>query len=151
MRADITHYVTKLSRCLKQRKPTTHINAPLQPISYTAPFQLVSIAFVHLEPNSGGFQYILVIMDHFTRFAQVYATLTNQPRLLLIGCIMTLLCDLGSWRPFITIKERNSKTNFSTNSKNVTVSNKCKQHPITPREMGRLRDSTGHVDAASTT
>ena len=59
---------------LKQRKPATHVNAPLQPIISTAPFQLVSMDFVHLEPSSGGYQYILVIMDHYTRFAQAYAT-----------------------------------------------------------------------------
>ena len=74
MRADITHYVTKVCRCLKQRKPATHVHAPLQPILSTAPFQLVSMDYVHLEPSSGGYQYILVIMDHYTRFAQAYAT-----------------------------------------------------------------------------
>ena len=74
IRADITHYVTKVCRCLKQRKPATLVNAPLQPIISTAPFQLVSMDYVHLEPSSGGYQYILVIMDHYTRFAQAYAT-----------------------------------------------------------------------------
>ena len=64
MRADITHYVTKVCHCLKQRKPTTHVNAPPQPILSTAPFQLVSMDYVHLESSSGGYQYILVIMDH---------------------------------------------------------------------------------------
>ena len=74
MRTDITHYVNNVCHCLKQRKPTTHTRAPLQPINSTAPFQLVSLDFVHLEPSSGGYQYILVIMDHYTRFAQAYAT-----------------------------------------------------------------------------
>ena len=73
MRADITHYVTKVCQCLKQPKPAVHVNAPLQPIISTGPFQLVSMDFVHLEPSSGGYQYILVIMDHYTRFAQAYA------------------------------------------------------------------------------
>ena len=61
-----------LQKCLKQRKPAVHVNAPPQPISSTAPFQLamVSMDFVHLEPSSGGYQYILVIM----RFAQACAT-----------------------------------------------------------------------------
>ena len=36
MRADITHYLKKnVCLCQKQRKPTTHVNAPLQPISST--------------------------------------------------------------------------------------------------------------------
>ena len=74
VRADITHYVTKVCHCLKQRKPATHVSAPLQLIISTAPFQLVSMDYVHLEPSSGRYQYILVIMDHYARFAQAYAT-----------------------------------------------------------------------------
>ena len=74
MRTDITHYVNNVCHCLKQRKPTTHTRTPLQTINSTAPFHLVSLDFVHLEPSSGGYQYILVIMDHYTRFAQAYAT-----------------------------------------------------------------------------
>ena len=74
MRADITHYVTKVCHCLKQRKPATHVSAPLQPIISTALFQLVSMDYVHLEPSSGGYLLTLVIMNHYTRLAQAYAT-----------------------------------------------------------------------------
>jgi hypothetical protein len=74
MKQDITHYVTKVCHCLKSRKPVRNQREPLHPIVTTAPFQMVSIDYLHLETSVGGYQYILVVMDHFTRYAQAYAT-----------------------------------------------------------------------------
>ena len=74
MEDDITHFVTKVWPCLKQRRPNLSTRAPLHSVTTSYPFELVSIDFLHLEVSSGGFEYILVVIDHFTRFAQAYAT-----------------------------------------------------------------------------
>ena len=74
MRNDIEHYTTRVCQCLKQRRPHVPSRAPMQNIVTTQPFELISIDFVHLERSVGGYEYILVLMDHFTRYAQAYAT-----------------------------------------------------------------------------
>ena len=66
MQRDITHFVTLVCSCLKQRRPNLPTHAPLQPIVTNALFELVSIDYKNLERSSGGHIYILVIVDHFT-------------------------------------------------------------------------------------
>ena len=46
----------------------------------SSPLQLVGIDFQHLDPCSGGYEYLLVITDHFTRFVQVYETTNRSAR-----------------------------------------------------------------------
>jgi hypothetical protein len=58
MKNDIEHFITHVCSCVKQRKPTFTNREPLHSISTSAPFELVSIDFVHLERSSGGFEYI---------------------------------------------------------------------------------------------
>ena len=74
MRHDIDNFIHQSCSCLKQRRPHIPIREPLQPIVSTAPFDLISIDFVHLETSTGGYQYILVVVDHFTKFAQAFPT-----------------------------------------------------------------------------
>jgi hypothetical protein len=80
MQRDITHFVTKKCNCLKQRAPAKKTRAPLQNITTYAPLELVSMDFLHLERSTGGYEYILVIIDHFTRFAQAYPTKNKEAR-----------------------------------------------------------------------
>ncbi|XP_033119515.1 uncharacterized protein LOC117118894 [Anneissia japonica] len=77
METNINHYITQECSCVKDKKPSKITRAPLVNIKTSEPFELVSIDFLHLDKCKGGYEYILVVMDHFTRFAQAYPT-TNK-------------------------------------------------------------------------
>ena len=72
MQQEIEHYVTKVCPCLKQRKPHVIHTAPLGSIVTSSPLELICVDFLHLDTCSGGYEYLLVITDHFTRFSQAY-------------------------------------------------------------------------------
>lgn len=76
MRKEIEQYVLSCT-CLKQKTPARETRAPLTNIVTTQPFELVSVDFLHLDKCKGGYEYILTIIDHFSGFAQAYAT-TNK-------------------------------------------------------------------------
>ena len=78
MQHEIEHF--NVCTCVKQKHPHVPPRAPLQPILTNAPFDLISLDFLHLDRSSGGYEYILVIIDHFTRYAQAYATKNKAAR-----------------------------------------------------------------------
>ena len=71
-----------ISHCLRcvSRKTTQKIAAPLVNITTSFPLELVCMDFLKLEPDRSGYQYILVITDNFSRYAQAVPTRDNSSR-----------------------------------------------------------------------
>ena len=67
MKRDMEHSVQKACPCLKKWKPARHKKGPLMNLTSTMQFDLVSADYVHQEKSKGGAEYLLVIVDHFTR------------------------------------------------------------------------------------
>ncbi len=74
MLGDIERYIGEECQCLSQQKPRRHQEAVLQSIHSSAPLELITIDYLHLEKSVGGYEYILLVVDHFTRYVQGYAT-----------------------------------------------------------------------------
>ena len=72
MKDDIEHYVQDVCVCLSQRSSRKLPVAPLQSVNTNRPLDLVSIDYLHLEPSIGGYEYILAVIDNFSRFTQSY-------------------------------------------------------------------------------
>ncbi|XP_053372981.1 uncharacterized protein LOC123532109 [Mercenaria mercenaria] len=73
MTADIDMFISSCDRCLR-RKSKTNSRAPLVNVHTTYPLELVCFDYLTLEQSKGGFGNILVITDHFTKFAVAIPT-----------------------------------------------------------------------------
>ena len=80
MKKDITTYIRKKCACVASKRPNVLHKAPLVPILASCPFEMVCIDFLKLDRCKGGFEYVLVVTDHFTRFSQAYATKTKSSK-----------------------------------------------------------------------
>lgn len=81
MQKSVEDYIKSCERCVKRKTlPSAAGKAPLQHITSTGPMDLLCIDFLSLEASKGGYEDILVITDHFSRYAQAFPT-KNQTAL----------------------------------------------------------------------
>jgi hypothetical protein len=73
MYKDTESWIEQCVRCLRRKTPTNQ-RAPLVPIVTSSPLELVCMDFLTLDKSKGGYQHILVITDHYTRYAQAIPT-----------------------------------------------------------------------------
>ena len=73
MTSDIEKWVSTCDRCIR-RKSSTNIRTELVNIETTYPLELVCMDYLTLEPAKGGISNILVITDHFTKYALAIPT-----------------------------------------------------------------------------
>ncbi len=73
MARDVADYVNNCRRCQCRKAPIQQ-RAPLVSIQTTQPMEMICVDFLSLEASKGGIENVLVITDHFSRYAQAYPT-----------------------------------------------------------------------------
>uniref|UniRef100_A0A3B3YJ44 Gypsy retrotransposon integrase-like protein 1 n=1 Tax=Poecilia mexicana TaxID=48701 RepID=A0A3B3YJ44_9TELE len=87
MGSEVEQYVKTCGRCIT-RKALPQRAAPLNQITSRGPLDLVCIDFLSLEPDSKGYANILVVTDHFTRYAQAFPAKDQQA-----STVAKILCE----------------------------------------------------------
>ena len=77
MGKDIKFFIGNECPCLASKKQHITPHALLGTVTSASPMDIIAIDFLKVDRAAGGYEYILVITDQFTRYAQAYAT-TNK-------------------------------------------------------------------------
>ena len=110
MQEEATQHVLKCSRCLRRKTPPQV--APLQPILVTQPLELVHIDYLSLEPSKGNIENVLVITDHFTRYALAYPSKTQTAQATARILWDNFICHYGFPEKFISDQGRNFESDL---------------------------------------
>ena len=67
--------INSCPRCIRRKsQPDT---APLHNIEATQPLELIHLDYLQIEPSKGNIENVLIVTDHFTRYAQAYPSKTQ--------------------------------------------------------------------------
>ena len=135
MQEKATQHVLKCSRCLRRKTPPQV--APLQPILVTQPLELVHMDYLSLEPSKGNIENVLVITDHFTRYALAYPSKTQTAQATARILWDNFICHYGFPEKFISDQGRNFESDLIKELCKIAGVKKIHTTPYHPQDNGQ--------------
>ena len=75
MHIDVASYINNCSRCI--RRKTQPDIVPLHNIEATQALEHIHLDYLQIEPSKGNIENVLIVTNHFTRYAQAYPSKTQ--------------------------------------------------------------------------
>ena len=135
MQEEATQHVLNCSRCLRRKTPPQV--APLQPILVTQPLELVHMDYLSLEPSKGNIENVLVITDHFTRYALAYPSKTQTAQATARILWDNFICHYGFPEKFISDQGRNFESDLIKELCKIAGVKKVHTTPYHPQGNGQ--------------
>ena len=132
MARDVETHVKSCERCIKRKTPAQV--APMTPIQATHPLQFVTMDYLTIE-KAMGYENILVIIDHFTKFAQAYPA-KNQKAVTTAKLVLDFIRRYGFPEKFHSDQGQNFVGKVMKNLYKLTGIKQTKTTPYHPMGNG---------------
>ena len=102
---------------------------PLKPLSAFRPMELVHLDYLCLEPCKGNIENVLVVTDHFTRYAQAFPTKTQTAQTTAKVLWDNYICHYGFPEKIISDQGRNFESDLIKEFCNLAKVKKLRTTP----------------------
>ena len=135
MSEDCKQHISSCSRCVVFK--STPQQAPMQVISCTKPLELVHMDYLTIEDRRGQNVNILIVTDHFTRFAQAYVTTSQTAKVTAKTLWDKFISCYGFPDSFLSDQGRNFESHVITELCQLANVKKIRTTPYHPMTNGQ--------------
>ena len=135
MYIDVASYLNSCPRCL--RRKTQADQAPLLNIEVNQPLELVHLDYLKIEPSKCNVENVLIITDHFTRYAQAFPSKTHTALATAKLLWNNFILHYGFPEKIITDQGRNFESELVENLCQVAGVKKLCTSPYHPQTNGQ--------------
>ena len=135
MHTDVASYLNSCPRCLRRKSQADQ--APLLNIEVNQPLELVHLDYLKIEPSKGNVENVLIITDHFTRYAQAFPSKTQTALTTAKLLWNNFILHYGFPDKIITDQGRNFESELIENLCQVAGVKKLCTSPYHPQTNGQ--------------
>ena len=149
MHMDVACYINSCPRCIRRKsQPDT---APLHNIEATQPLELIHLDYLQIEPSKGNIENVLIVTDHFTRYAQAYPSKTQTALATAKLLWNNFIIHYGFPNKIISDQGRNFESELIANLCEVAGVQKFRTSPYHPQANGQCeRFNSTHLNMLGT-
>ena len=131
---DTVQHLESCRKCLLRKSKVPR--AELVPIPVSRPMELVHLDYLCLEPCKGKIENVLVVTDHFTKYAQAFPTKSQTASTTAQVLWNNFICHYGFPEKFISDQGRNFESDLIKDLCRLAKVKKIRTTPYHPMTNG---------------